>query len=318
MGRASVELVFDNSLGRIGGAWAPYSEISVKRVLTRDGDSNYYINGQHVRRRDVQDIFLGTGLGPRAYSIIEQGMISRVITSKPEELRVFLEEAAGVSKYRERRRETELRLEDTRENLARVGDIQAELTTQLEHLAQQAEVAARYNELQAQLALNHNLLAFTRLREAESASTRYGNEVQKVQVAPRSGDGEAARERARARAAAHAATTKTRTTCRSCRARSTPPMPTCSPSSRRSRSSARTAAAWARSWKPCRAKPSRSSGASPKPRARSDRAEAAIGEARTAIAARETERSQIARGAARCRGSRAESARPMCAPPRPR
>jgi chromosome segregation protein len=181
--RASVELVFDNSLGRIGGAWAQYSEISVKRVLSRDGDSNYYLNGQHVRRRDVQDIFLGTGLGPRAYSIIEQGMISRVITSKPEELRVFLEEAAGVSKYRERRRETELRLEDTRENLARVGDIQTELTTQLEHLAQQAEVAAKYQELQAQLALNHNLLAFTRLREAEQAKNRYTNEVQKVTVA---------------------------------------------------------------------------------------------------------------------------------------
>jgi chromosome segregation protein len=183
VGRASVELVFDNSLGRIGGPWAQYGEISVKRVLSRDGDSNYYLNGQHVRRRDVQDIFLGTGLGPRAYSIIEQGMISRVITSKPEELRVFLEEAAGVSKYRERRRETELRLEDTRENLSRVADIQAELTTQLEHLAQQAEVAAKYQELHAQLALNHNLLAFTRLREAEQAKNRYGNEVQKVAVA---------------------------------------------------------------------------------------------------------------------------------------
>ncbi len=180
--RASVELVFDNSLGRIGGPWAGYAEISVKRVLSRDGDSNYYLNGQHVRRRDVQDIFLGTGLGPRAYSIIEQGMISRVITSKPEELRVFLEEAAGVSKYRERRRETELRLEDTRENLARVGDIQAELGTQLERLAQQAEVAAKYQELQSQLALNHNLIAFTRLREAEQSRNRYSNEVQKVQV----------------------------------------------------------------------------------------------------------------------------------------
>ncbi|QJR09964.1 Chromosome partition protein Smc [Usitatibacter rugosus] len=183
VGRASVELVFDNSLGRVGGAWAQYTEISVKRVLSRDGDSNYYINGQHVRRRDVQDIFLGTGLGPRAYSIIEQGMISRVITSKPEELRVFLEEAAGVSKYRERRRETELRLEDTRENLSRVGDIQAELETQVGHLAQQAEVAGKYNELQTQLALNHNLLTFTRLREADTAKTRYGNEVQKVTVA---------------------------------------------------------------------------------------------------------------------------------------
>jgi chromosome segregation protein len=181
--RASVELVFDNSLGRIGGAWAQYSEISVKRVLSRDGDSSYYLNGQHVRRRDVQDIFLGTGLGPRAYSIIEQGMISRVITSKPEELRVFLEEAAGVSKYRERRRETELRLEDTRENLSRVADIQTELTTQLEHLSQQAEVAAKYQELQGQLALNQNLLAFTRLREAEQAKNRYANEVLKVSVA---------------------------------------------------------------------------------------------------------------------------------------
>src|SRR6185312_4693300 len=183
LGRASVELVFDNSLGRIGGAWAQYGEISVKRVLTREGDSSYYINGQHVRRRDVQDIFLGTGLGPRAYSIIEQGMISRVITSKPEELRVFLEEAAGVSKYRERRRETELRLEDTRENLARVGDIRAELGAQLEHLARQAEVAVKYQELQSQLALNHNLLAFTRLREAEQARNRYANDVQKATVA---------------------------------------------------------------------------------------------------------------------------------------
>jgi chromosome segregation protein len=181
--RASVELVFDNSLGRIGGAWAQYAEISVKRILSRDGDSNYYLNGQHVRRRDVQDIFLGTGLGPRAYSIIEQGMISRVITSKPEELRIFLEEAAGVSKYRERRRETELRLEDTRENLSRVADIRAELETQLTHLAGQAEVAAKYQELQASLALNHNLLAFTRLREAEQAKSRYSNEVQKVTVA---------------------------------------------------------------------------------------------------------------------------------------
>jgi len=183
VGRASVELVFDNSLGRIGGPWAGYSEISVKRVLTREGDSSYYVNGQHVRRRDVQDIFLGTGLGPRAYSIIEQGMISRVITSKPEELRVFLEEAAGVSKYRERRRETELRLEDTRENLARVGDIQAELGAQIEHLGQQAEVAGKYRELQAQLALNHNLLSFTRLREAEQAKNRFSNEVQKAAVA---------------------------------------------------------------------------------------------------------------------------------------
>ena len=183
LARASVELLFDNAQGRAAGQWSQYAEISVRRVLQRDGESSYYINGTHVRRRDITDMFLGTGLGPRAYAIIEQGMISRVIEAKPEELRVFLEEAAGVSKYRERRRETELRLEDTRENLSRVGDIQSELGTQIEHLGQQAEVAAKYNELQAQLALNHNLLAFTRLRESESAKTRYGNEVQKVTVA---------------------------------------------------------------------------------------------------------------------------------------
>src|SRR5690606_2822613 len=121
--RASVELVFDNSLGKAAGQWSQYAEISVKRILTREGDSSYWINNTQVRRRDVQDIFLGTGVGPRAYAIIEQGMISRVIEAKPEELRVFLEEAAGVSKYKERRKETENRLEDTRENLARVEDI---------------------------------------------------------------------------------------------------------------------------------------------------------------------------------------------------
>ncbi|MCU0973113.1 MAG: AAA family ATPase, partial [Burkholderiales bacterium] len=126
-GRASVEMHFDNSLGKAGGAWSQYGEIAVKRVLQRDGDSSYYINNLHVRRRDVADIFLGTGLGGRAYAIIEQGTISRIVEAKPEEIRVFLEEAAGVSKYRERRRETELRLSDTRGNLHRVGDIQREL-----------------------------------------------------------------------------------------------------------------------------------------------------------------------------------------------
>ena len=117
IGRASVELFFDNSQGRIGGQWGQYAELSIKRMLTRDGDSTYYINNIPVRRRDIHDLFLGTGLGPRAYAIIEQGMISRVIEAKPEELRIFLEEAAGVSKYKERRRETEGRLADTRENL---------------------------------------------------------------------------------------------------------------------------------------------------------------------------------------------------------
>ncbi|MEN9842780.1 MAG: chromosome segregation protein, partial [Pseudomonadota bacterium] len=142
--RASVELVFDNQSHRAGGSWGRYEEIAVKRVLTREGHSSYHINGQVVRRRDVYDVFLGTGLGPRAYAIIGQGTISRIIESKPEELRLFLEEAAGVSKYKERRRETEKRLRDARDNLARVQDIELELSGHLEKLEQQAAVAAEY------------------------------------------------------------------------------------------------------------------------------------------------------------------------------
>src|SRR5689334_13754763 len=149
VGRASVELFFDNSQGRIGGQWGRYTELSLKRVLTRDGDSTYYINNIPVRRRDIHDLFLGTGLGPRAYAIIEQGMISRVIEARPEELRVFLEEAAGVSKYKERRKETESRLADTRDNLARVEDIRMELSAQLTKLEAQAQVAAQYRDLEA-------------------------------------------------------------------------------------------------------------------------------------------------------------------------
>ncbi|HUH87654.1 MAG TPA: chromosome segregation protein SMC [Pusillimonas sp.] len=146
--RASVELVFDNSEGRAAGQWSTYSEIAVRRVLTRDGTSSYFVNNQQVRRRDIHDIFLGTGLGSRGYAIIGQGMISRLIEARPEELRVYLEEAAGVSRYKERRRETENRLGDTRENLTRVEDILQELTGQLEKLESQAEVAVRYRSLQ--------------------------------------------------------------------------------------------------------------------------------------------------------------------------
>src|SRR6266704_4005991 len=151
VGRASVELFFDNSQGRIGGQWGQYAELSIKRVLTRDGDSTYYINNIPVRRRDIHDLFLGTGLGPRAYAIIEQGMISRVVEARPEELRIFLEEAAGVSKYRERRKETEARLADTRENLARVEDIRFELSSQIAKLDAQAKVATRYRDHEARL-----------------------------------------------------------------------------------------------------------------------------------------------------------------------
>ena len=178
--RASVELIFDNSLGKAAGQWSAYGEISVKRIIERDGDSTYYINNLPVRRRDVTDIFLGTGLGARAYAIIEQGMISRVIEAKPEDLRVFLEEAAGVSKYRERRRETELRLRDTRENLLRVDDIRQELTKQLEHLQGQAEVAGQYHELQNELNTLQGLLWFTRRKEAAAARGRHAKEIERA------------------------------------------------------------------------------------------------------------------------------------------
>ncbi|HZS65741.1 MAG TPA: chromosome segregation protein SMC [Burkholderiales bacterium] len=180
LARASVELAFDNSLGRAAGQWSQYAEIAVKRVLQRDGESSYYINGTHVRRRDITDMFLGTGLGPRAYAIIEQGMISRVIEAKPEELRVFLEEAAGISKYKERRRETETRLADTRDNLARITDIRLELGLQIEKLDAQAQVATRYQELQRDLQLKQHLLWYLRRRDAAAERERHSAEVGRV------------------------------------------------------------------------------------------------------------------------------------------
>ncbi|MEY4980197.1 MAG: chromosome segregation protein [Pseudomonadota bacterium] len=166
--RASVELVFDNADQRAGGQWGQFAEIAVRRVLTRDGTSSYFINNQPVRRRDVHDVFLGTGLGPRAYAIIGQGTISRIIESKPEELRLFLEEAAGVSRYKERRRETALRLASTQDNLTRVEDIQRELTSQLDKLEQQAEVASRYQTLHASATLKQQQLWFLKCAEAEA------------------------------------------------------------------------------------------------------------------------------------------------------
>jgi len=178
--RASVELIFDNALGRAAGQWSQYAEISVKRILQRDGESSYYINGQHVRRRDITDMFLGTGLGPRAYAIIEQGMISRVIEARPDELRVFLEEAAGVSKYKERRRETEHRLTDTRDNLARVNDIRHELGTQIEKLEAQAEIASRYKQHQAELQLKQQLLWYLRRRDAAAEQARHAKEIDRA------------------------------------------------------------------------------------------------------------------------------------------
>ncbi|ABD69923.1 Chromosome segregation protein SMC [Rhodoferax ferrireducens T118] len=176
--RASVELVFDNADHRAGGQWNQFGEIAVKRVLTRDGTSSYFINNLPVRRRDVQDVFLGTGLGPRAYAIIGQGTISRIIESKPEELRLFLEEAAGVSKYKERRRETENRLSDTRENLTRVEDILRELNANLEKLEKQAEVAKKYNALTADVTLKQHQLWFLKRTESEADQAKVKADAQ--------------------------------------------------------------------------------------------------------------------------------------------
>jgi len=160
VGQANVELIFDNSDGAAGGEYAKYNEISIKRVVSRDGQSTYSLNGTRCRRKDITDLFLGTGLGPRSYSIIEQGMISRVIEAKPEELRTYLEEAAGISKYKERRKETEKRIRHTRENLDRLSDLRDELDKQLDRLQRQSRTAERYKELkQEERQLKAELLA---------------------------------------------------------------------------------------------------------------------------------------------------------------
>ncbi len=150
VGIASIELVFDNSDGGVGGEYAAFNQISVKRQVSRDGQSGYFLNGSRCRRRDIQDLFLGTGLGPRSYAIIEQGMISRIIEARPEDLRLFLEEAAGISKYKERRRETETRMRHTRENLERLDDLREEVGKQLQHLERQAATAEKYTQLRAE------------------------------------------------------------------------------------------------------------------------------------------------------------------------
>jgi chromosome segregation protein len=180
--RAAVELVFDNTLGRLVGQWSQYAELSVKRLLTRNGQSEYYINNLHVRRKDVTDLFLGTGLGPRAYAIIGQGTISRIIEAKPDELRVFLEEAAGVTRYKERRKETENRLADTRENLARVEDIRLELGSQMERLEGQASVARQYREYHDELTRKQQLQWLLRRNEAQSERARLAREVEQAGI----------------------------------------------------------------------------------------------------------------------------------------
>ena len=166
---AAIELLFDNRDGRVGGNLAAYADIAVRREVGRDGVSTYFLNGTKCRRRDVADVFLGTGFGPRSYSIIEQGMISELVEAKPEQLRAYLEEAAGVSKYRQRRRETENRIRHTQDNLARLNDIREELERQLAHLKRQAKTAERYRRLQAERRQRHAELLAIRLAAAQQA-----------------------------------------------------------------------------------------------------------------------------------------------------
>ena len=154
--QASIELVFDNSDGSLLGEYASYAEISIRRRVTREAQSTYYLNGVKCRRRDITDIFLGTGLGPRSYAIIEQGMISRLVEARPDDLRIFIEEAAGISKYKERRRETENRIRRTQENLERLLDLREELGRQIERLQRQASAAEKYQEYKAE---EHHLSA---------------------------------------------------------------------------------------------------------------------------------------------------------------
>ncbi|MGA8707387.1 MAG: chromosome segregation protein SMC, partial [Steroidobacteraceae bacterium] len=183
IGAASVELVFDNSDGKIGGAYASYNEISLKRSVSRDGASAYFINGGRCRRKDITHLFLGTGLGTRSYAIIEQGMISRVIEARSDDMRAFIEEAAGISLYKERRRETETRIADTRENLARLQDLRDEVDKQIRHLQRQANVARRYQEFKTQERLLTAELLALRLRDLDSGAQLQDSAVRSCDLA---------------------------------------------------------------------------------------------------------------------------------------
>lgn len=181
--QASIELLFDNSDAKVAGEYASYNEISVKRRVNRDSQSQYFLNGTRCRRRDITDIFLGTGLGARSYSIIEQGMIARLIEARPEEMRLFIEEAAGISKYKDRRRETENRMRRTHENLERLTDIRDELGRQLERLARQASAAERYKELKAEERQKSAELLALRWRDLDAQTTQLDTRLRDLEVA---------------------------------------------------------------------------------------------------------------------------------------
>jgi chromosome segregation protein len=183
VGKASVELVFDNSDGKISGNYAAFAEVSLRREVSRDGSSAYYINGARCRRKDITQLFLGTGLGSRSYAIIEQGMISRLIEAKSDDMRAFVEEAAGISKYKERRKETESRIADTRENLERLQDLRDEIDKQIRHLQRQAATARRYQTLKEQeRRLTAELLAL-RLRDLDSGAEVHDSAVRERELA---------------------------------------------------------------------------------------------------------------------------------------
>lgn len=183
IGQASVELIFDNSDASIGGEFAKFTEVSIKRIINRDSESTYYLNNSRCRKRDIADILLGTGLGPRSYSIIGQNMVSRIIEAKPDELRAYLEEAAGISKYKERRHETELRIGHTKENLARVNDVKGELETQLNHLQHQANVAEKFKTLKEQERLIRAELLATEWREIDAKLVNFSLKIQHDETA---------------------------------------------------------------------------------------------------------------------------------------
>ncbi|QBF81614.1 chromosome segregation protein SMC [Shewanella maritima] len=187
---ASVELTFDNSEGRLAGQYANFQDVSVKRQVNRDSESTYFLNGQKCRRKDITDLFMGTGLGPRSYAIIEQGTISRLIESKPQELRVFIEEAAGISRYKERRRETENRIRHTRENLERLNDIRLELGEQLEKLAAQAEDAKTYRELKANERSYHSQLLVLKWQDLQQQFDKLTKQIDKLTLEQASVDDE--------------------------------------------------------------------------------------------------------------------------------
>ena len=177
VGTASIELVFDNADGSVGGQYAKFAEIAIRRTVSRDGQSTYYLNGTKCRRKDITGIFLGTGLGPRSYSIIEQGMISRLIEAKPEEMRVYIEEAAGISKYKERRRETENRIRHTRENLERLTDLLEEVEKQIKHLDRQAKAAERYKTYKAEERQTSAELLAMRLKVLDELAAAHEREL---------------------------------------------------------------------------------------------------------------------------------------------